>query len=102
MIHGPASLNYDEDLGPFLVSDWYHNPAFSLWQRVEKMGSPPIADNGLINGMNTFDCGGGKDPRCRDTGRRYEKRVKKGKRYLVRLVNAAVDNHFKVSLDNHR
>lgn len=92
VIHGPASLDYDEDLGPVLIADWYHEPAFALWERVQRTGAPPIADTALINGLNVFGAG----------GRRWTAPVEHGKRYRLRLVNAGVDNHFRVSLDGHR
>jgi FtsP/CotA-like multicopper oxidase with cupredoxin domain len=52
---------------------------------------PPTLDNGLINGSNTYD----------DAGYRYNVSFTEGTSYRIRLVNAAVDTHFKFMLDNH-
>ncbi|RMZ84339.1 hypothetical protein DV738_g542, partial [Chaetothyriales sp. CBS 135597] len=29
--HGPSSANFDKDLGPWLISDWYYTDAFTLY-----------------------------------------------------------------------
>lgn len=53
---------------------------------------PPTAPNGLINGTNTYN----------DTlGSRFETNFEAGTRYRIRLVNAAADNHFRFTIDNH-
>lgn len=31
-INGPSSMNYDVDLGPVLLTDWFHKDAFSQVQ----------------------------------------------------------------------
>jgi FtsP/CotA-like multicopper oxidase with cupredoxin domain len=48
-------------------------------------------DNGLINGTNTYE----------DGGSRFEVAFTSGTSYRLRLVNAAVDTHFKFMIDNH-
>lgn len=45
----------------------------------------------MVNGTNTFDAG----------GFRYNVSFTSGTSYRMRLVNAAVDTHFKFSIDNH-
>jgi FtsP/CotA-like multicopper oxidase with cupredoxin domain len=52
---------------------------------------PPTLDNGLINGTNIYDEG----------GYRYNTTFESGTSYRIRLVNAAVDTHFKFMIDNH-
>ena len=61
-----------------------------LYTSAETNG-PPTLDNGLINGTNTYD----------DSGFRYNVSFTSGTSYRMRLVNAAVDTHFKFSIDNH-
>ncbi|CUS09849.1 unnamed protein product [Tuber aestivum] len=100
VINGPASANYDEDLGPILLGDWYHPTAFALWQNIPTDGPQP-ADNGLINGMNVFDCSKLTDTNCVGGGKRFHTEFKPGKKYLLRFINIATDTFFKVSLDNH-
>ncbi|OAX81865.1 hypothetical protein ACJ72_03790 [Emergomyces africanus] len=87
-ISGPASANYDIDLGTMPIQDWYYRTA---WQNA-LIGIPPVAENGLINGTMVNAYGGGKY---------HENTIRKGKSYLLRLINTSVDNYFKVHLDNH-
>lgn len=93
---GPASANYDIDLGPYMLNDWYYQTAFQIdaitLQNLQNRGPPPSGDNILINGTNQNAKGGGS----------YNKvTIKKGKKYRLRLINISVDNNIRVSLDNH-
>ncbi|GME66055.1 Multicopper oxidase [Neofusicoccum parvum] len=91
VINGPASANYDVDLGHVFLNDWYHQTADELVSQAAT-GGPPTAVNGLINGTNTYN----------DTlGSRFETVFEAGTRYRMRLVNAAADNHFRFMIDNH-
>ncbi|KAI0595724.1 multicopper oxidase [Biscogniauxia sp. FL1348] len=90
VINGPATANYDEDLGMLFLNDWDHSTVDELWDDAQTNG-PPELDNGLINGTNTWE----------DGGYRYNTTFTSGTSYRIRLVNAAVDTHFKFSIDNH-
>ncbi|KAI1487645.1 multicopper oxidase [Biscogniauxia mediterranea] len=90
VINGPATANYDEDLGMLFLNDWDHSTVDELWVDAETNG-PPELDNGLINGTNTYE----------DGGYRFNTTFTSGTSYRLRLVNAAVDTHFKFSIDNH-
>ncbi|GKT95337.1 LOW QUALITY PROTEIN: multicopper oxidase [Colletotrichum tofieldiae] len=85
VINGPATANYDEDLGMLFLNDWDHQTR------------PPTLDNGLINGTNVY----GDDDSTSQTGYRYNVTWDSGTSYRMRLVNAAVDTHWKFSIDNH-
>ncbi|KAJ5767597.1 hypothetical protein N7533_000180 [Penicillium manginii] len=89
-INGPATANYDVDLGHVFLNDWYHTTADRLVLQAAT-GGPPTAPNGLINGTNTWN----------DEGSRFETVFEEGKRYRLRLVNAAADQHFRFMIDNH-
>lgn len=91
VIHGPATANYDEELEPIVLSDWTHKTVDYLYTRAQILG-PPTLDNGLINGKNTGPNGGS----------RYETSFKAGKRYRVRIVNTAIDTHYKFAIDGHK
>lgn len=90
LINGPATANYDEDLGSLFLNDWSHQTA-----DVEVLSAlangPPTLDNGLINGTNVYE----------DAGSRFETTWTSGTSYRLRLVNAAADTHFKFTIDNH-
>ncbi|RDL37517.1 uncharacterized protein BP5553_04950 [Venustampulla echinocandica] len=90
IIHGPATANYDNDAGIMFLSDWTHQTADAM-SSIEETSGPPSLDNGLINGTNTYH---GK-------GSRFEMTVTKGESYRIRLVNSAIDTHFKFMIDNH-
>ncbi|KAF1831408.1 laccase-1 precursor [Decorospora gaudefroyi] len=90
IINGPATSNYDEDLGMLFLNDWDHQTVDELYLSAETIG-PPTLDNGLINGTNTYE----------DGGYRYNTSFTSGTSYLIRLVNAAVDTHWKFMIDNH-
>ncbi|TGO81704.1 hypothetical protein BPOR_1046g00020 [Botrytis porri] len=51
VINGPASLNYDYDLGPLPITDFYYKSTYEEGL-LSVTKDPPKADNGLINGTN--------------------------------------------------
>lgn len=101
-IDGPASLNYDIDLGPFPISDWYYGSADQILLQVSDArhpfvagspGSSPPSDNLLFNGTNINPVGGG--------GNYARVNLTPGKRHRLRLINPSVDNTYTVSIVNH-
>ncbi|POS75460.1 laccase [Diaporthe helianthi] len=99
IINGPATADYDEDLGALMLQDWSHETAFSLWDTA-KQGAPPTVENGLINGTNTYNCR--STDACTGTvGRKFETSFEAGKKYRIRLINGATDGHFQFSIDGH-
>ncbi|KAI6823193.1 Laccase-3 [Hortaea werneckii] len=93
VFHGPATANYDIDLGPLPVTDWYYDGVMYHASIAEHTnGLPPSADNALINGSMTSIYGG---QYTRST-------LTAGQRHRVRLMNVATDNHFVMSLDGHQ
>ncbi|KAF2195362.1 multicopper oxidase [Zopfia rhizophila CBS 207.26] len=90
VIHGPATADYDEELDTVMLVDWSHDTVDSLYSYAQTQG-PPTMDTGLINGMNEYN----------GSGSRYEATFESGKKYLIRLINGAIDTHFKFSIDNH-
>jgi FtsP/CotA-like multicopper oxidase with cupredoxin domain len=94
VVNGPASDNYDIDLGPYIITDWYHQTADVLQLKAEQAtGPPPPSDNVLFNGTNINPLG---------SGGAYNKVVlTPGKKHLLRIINTSVENHFTVSLVGH-
>ncbi|KAF2640242.1 hypothetical protein P280DRAFT_428127 [Massarina eburnea CBS 473.64] len=90
VIHGPATANYDEELDTIVLNDWTWQTSDEKYNFAETNG-PFSLDNGLINGKNTWG----------DGGSRYENNFESGKSYRLRIVNAAIDTHFKFALDGH-
>ncbi|KAJ5390737.1 CAZyme family AA1 [Penicillium cataractarum] len=90
IINGPASSNYDVDKGVLFLNDWCHQTADELFTYAQTKG-PPTLDTGLINGTNVYN----------STGSRFTMRANKGESYRLRLVNAAIDTHWKFMIDDH-
>jgi len=91
LINGPTSANWDIDLGPVALTDWFHIPA-SLLFFTEQLPGPPInGDTGLINGKNMFN-GSGEYSTFTFTP---------GKKHRLRLVNTSTNTHFKFWIDEH-
>ncbi|KAH8846986.1 hypothetical protein MCOR27_008448 [Pyricularia oryzae] len=95
VINGPATQNYDEDLGMLFLNDWDLQTVDQLYHEAQTSG-PPTLDQGLINGTNVFTSSDGTT-----TGHRWNTTLTAGKSYRIRLVNGAIDTHWKFSLDNH-
>ncbi|KAH7115251.1 laccase precursor [Dendryphion nanum] len=95
VINGPATANYDVDLGPYSITDWYYITAFQAGARAfnhGRGGPPPTGDNIVINGTNKNRDGGGSYNRVT---------LEPGKKHRLRIINMAIDAGFKVSLDGH-
>ena len=93
---GPASANYDLDLGPYMITEWYY---LTAWQvnalstaAMQVKGLPPHADTILVNGT---------DQSANGTGQYNQVTIIPGKKHRLRLVNIGTDNYVRVSLDNH-
>jgi FtsP/CotA-like multicopper oxidase with cupredoxin domain len=87
--------------GPLFLQDWDHTVMSTLWQEARRTGSGPIQDTGLMNGTNMWDCSGSADDNCVGGGRKLELVFEPGKKYRLRLINAAVEGHFQFTIDNH-
>ncbi|KAF2642493.1 multicopper oxidase [Massarina eburnea CBS 473.64] len=90
VINGPATANYDEDMGIMFLNDWDHQTVDELYPSAQSDGPPTLA-NGLINGTNTYN----------DGGFRWNATWVSGTSYRLRLVNAAVDTHWRFMIDDH-
>ncbi|KAJ9627644.1 laccase, multicopper oxidase, benzenediol:oxygen oxidorectuctase [Taxawa tesnikishii (nom. ined.)] len=94
VINGPATTNYDTDLGTMTLTDWFYDTAFALNVRAQhSTAGPPTPNNALINGTMKNANGGGSYLRTK---------VTKGKKYRLRLINTGIDNLFHVSIDGHK
>ncbi|KAJ5103962.1 hypothetical protein N7532_004491 [Penicillium argentinense] len=91
IINGPASQNYDVDKGMLFLNDWSHQTADELYTHAQTVG-PPTLDTGLINGTNMYNT----------SGKYFTMRANKGESYRLRIVNAAIDTHWKFMIDNHK
>jgi len=97
IIDGPTSDNWDIDLGPLTVNDWFYMSATDADAQVLmglfENGPGPSANNILINGTNMNPAG--------TTGKYLNVKLTSGKKHLLRIINMSVDNAIRVSLDGH-
>jgi FtsP/CotA-like multicopper oxidase with cupredoxin domain len=95
VINGPASSNYDIDLGPLPVTDWYYDLANNVndvtLYNLQTGSPPPPGNNILVNGLGKSANGGTYS----------QTTLTKGKRHRLRLINTSVDNAIRVKLDGH-
>jgi FtsP/CotA-like multicopper oxidase with cupredoxin domain len=96
VINGPATADYDVDAGSLFLTDWSHQTVDELYSVAQSVG-PPVMDSGLINGTNVYGNGTGTG----ETGKRFNMKVEQGRSYRLRIVNSAVDTHWKFMVDNH-
>lgn len=105
IIHGPANANYDVDLGPVMLSDYYHDDYYSILKRV--MGNDlsvaiPFSQNNLINGKNNFNCSTITDGTpCTPNAGLSKFQFQSGKTYRLRLINSGAEGIQRFSIDNH-
>ena len=95
VVKGPASANYDVDLGPYMIQDYYYETADRLHWKAELVanGAPPDSDNIMFRGKAKHASNGGGS---------YDRLVlTPGKKHLLRLINASVDNSFTITLVGH-
>ena len=105
IIYGPKSADYDIDLGPVLLTDYYH---LSYYQIVEQIIGTnlslvaPKSVNNLINGKMDFNCSLVTDGTpCTDDAGVSKFHFTPGKKHRLRLINAGAEGIQKFSIDDH-
>jgi FtsP/CotA-like multicopper oxidase with cupredoxin domain len=102
IIHGPKIADYDVDIGPIILSDWYHSSYEELVQGTmfSTTGRPPLSQNNLINGKMNYPCANTTQP-CIPNAGISKFSFKPGKKYRLRLINTSADGMQKFSIDGH-
>ncbi|KAK9784078.1 putative Oxidoreductase [Seiridium cardinale] len=101
VIHGPSSANYDIDMEPLLITDWYHADAFSYFHE-EITDHAHIPTGTLLNGKGVYDCDPARDSRCLSPqGERHKIQFEKGKKHKLRIVSSASLATYKFWVDGH-
>ena len=106
VIHGPSSDDYDIDLGPVLLTDWFHGYYRNLVEQVfiaTENGPifPPESNNMLINGKNAYDCTK-TNLTCTPGAGVAEFRFQSGKKHLLRLINHSAEAIIFFSIDGYQ
>ena len=116
VIYGPNTADYDIDLGPVTLNDYYHRDYYSILEDV--MGTDtskvrPASDNNLINGKMNFNCDGAANSSasknqssntvgsCVENAELSKFKFTSGKKHRLRLVNTGTAAIQKFSIDNH-
>lgn len=103
VIYGPRTEEYDEDLGPIMLADHYHDNYYESIKRA--LSIPPIFDvtqNNLVAGKMDTNClptSNSSEP-C-DVSKLARFRIEQGKTYLLRLINSGSTSTQKFSIDDH-
>ncbi|KAF2158093.1 multicopper oxidase [Myriangium duriaei CBS 260.36] len=105
VVHGPLNVNYDTDLGPVMLSDWYHQSWESLVaQTMSKANSgvpPPFSNNNLINGKMNYPCSNATKLPCKPNAGISKFKFTSGKKHRLRLINTSAEAVQKFSIDGH-
>ena len=105
VIHGPVNADYDVDLGPDILTDWYHKDYFTLIEQVMAPVSanlpPPASNNNLINGKMSYPCANTTQT-CTPNAGVSKFNFESGKKYRLRLINAGAEGVQKFSIDGHK
>ena len=105
VIYGPKNTPYDVDLGPVMLSDWYHEPYLAVVNEFMKpQPAPPDvpSDNNLINGKMNFDCSLVKDgSKCTNNAGISKFTFQTDKKHRLRLINSGADGAQQFSIDGH-
>ena len=83
---------------PLMLGEWFNaDPEAVIKQALQTGGGPNVSDAYTFNGLPgpTYNCSGG------GAGDTFKLRVKPGKTYLLRLVNAALNDELFFAVANH-
>ncbi|OAK99232.1 hypothetical protein IQ06DRAFT_294641 [Phaeosphaeriaceae sp. SRC1lsM3a] len=100
VIYGPKHQEYDIDIGPIIVEDWFHADYFSLVEGTMAGRFPP-SNNNLINGRMNYPCANTTLP-CTPNAGVSKFKFQPGKKHLLRLINAGAEGIQKFSIDGHQ
>ncbi|KJZ75176.1 hypothetical protein HIM_05370 [Hirsutella minnesotensis 3608] len=106
VIYGP-SQKYDIDIGPVMLSDWYHRSYYDLVEESLRPGAGPfVSNNTLINGKNNFDCStlppSKSNTTCVSNAGISKFRFRRGKKHRLRLINSGAEALQRFSIDGHK
>lgn len=105
VVYGPTNKAYDIDIGPVMLSDWYHRSYDDLVAQTMGSNQPPVfSDNNLINGKMNFNCSlvaaNDKTP-CVNGAGISKFKLTYGKTHRLRLINSGSEGVQRFSIDGH-
>lgn len=82
IIHGPATANYDYDMGTVMIDETFSQTIFQMgYNAARTQGQLAPSQNYLLNGKNKNAAGGGENTKWT---------VRGGKKHLFRIINRYV------------
>lgn len=94
IIHGPATANYDYDMGTVMVDEVFSQTIFQMaWNIARLRGPLPPAVNYMLNGKNKAIDGSAGTPATWT--------VAPGKKHLFRIINSSAQASYVIHFDNH-
>lgn len=107
VIYGPHDFkDYDVDIGPIIISDWFHKEYFDLVKETmaPNASGPVFSDSNLINGKMNFNCSSLPETDttpCDPNAGVAKFKFQRGKTHLLRLINAGSEAIQRFSIDEH-
>ncbi|KZL65013.1 laccase-1 precursor [Colletotrichum incanum] len=107
VIYGPSHVDYDYDLGPVTLSDYYHYPYETIAMNAiaptdDTNVYVPNSNNHMINGRNNFNCSMSTvNNTCNSNAPLSQFNFKSGKVHKLRLINTSVEAMQIFSIDGH-
>ncbi|KAK2609157.1 hypothetical protein QQS21_002239 [Conoideocrella luteorostrata] len=104
VIYGPRTKPYDIDVGPIMLTDWYHREYHTLVEETMKPNGRPFkSDNNMINGKANFDCSKLQDDEtpCDSNAGIARFKFTRGKTHRLRLINAGCEALQRFTIDGH-
>ncbi|KAF6804924.1 Laccase-2-like protein 1 [Colletotrichum musicola] len=106
VVYGPCKSKQEVDLGPVILSDWYHKQYFDIIEDILQVNGSGLAfsDNNLINGKNNFNCStvaAGDNTKCTNNAGISKFKFQTGKTHRLRLINAGAEGTQRFSIDGH-
>ena len=94
-------MDWDIDLGPWLLSDWYHEPVFELDKVAQAANLVEIPDSSILNGKGVYNCDPKNDTLCTGQAEYYETVLEHGTTYKISLVNTGTLLTYTFYIDGH-
>ena len=104
IIHGPKHVAYDIDVGPILLSDWYHKTYEEIVEYVMASpanNGPPLSDSNLINGKMSLNCAQTlhSTESCTSNAGLSKFKFQSGKKHRLRLINSGAEGIQRFTID---
>ncbi|KIX06539.1 uncharacterized protein Z518_04515 [Rhinocladiella mackenziei CBS 650.93] len=106
VIHGPNDVEYDIDLGPIVVTDWFHDTYDHIVDLVlaptdTNLPYRPFSDSNLVGGVGQYPCSNITDGTPCTTVPYAKWEFQPGKKHLLRFINTGATAFETISIDGH-